>query len=92
MTIWEIVGTKEAIAEQLRLGEELRRKVARADSVHGSDTDDSAGGDKSDDDSDDELDHDTEDGNKVGKKAENKLRNAATEILEGRIYIIHPHK
>ena len=71
-------GKKEALAEQLRLGEELRRRVDRADSVEGSDTDDSNQvSDSSDIDSD-------EDGNESTRhKRSRKLRDAANDILEG---------
>ena len=63
------------------MGEELRRKVDRADSVHGSDTDESGAGDSGDD--SDESGQDSEGGNGFSKKAEKKLRKTAAQILEG---------
>ena len=39
--ILNVAGEKEALEEQLRAGKKLRRRVDRADSVEGSETDDS---------------------------------------------------
>lgn len=80
-------GKKEAIAEQLRLGEELRRRVDRADKVQGSDTDESDEN-KSDDESDnskDGSDQELEDGGKYSKRTATKLRATAAQILNGKI-------
>ena len=76
-----LAGKKEAIAEQLRLGQELRRKVDRIDTVAGSDDDTDTGAETSSSESEDE------EGAQPGKrglsrKAAGKLQSAAAGILE----------
>lgn len=75
-----ISGKKEAIAEQLRLGQELRRKVDRVDTVRGSDDESASGSDSSGSDSEDGGPREA---NGLTKKAAKKVQKAATGILEG---------
>ena len=74
-----LAGTKEAIEEQLRLGQELRRKVDRMEPAGGSETDAS----DADTDADSSGDDADDDGSKLGKSATAKARAAAAAILEG---------
>ena len=76
-----VAGKKEALAEQLRLGEELRRRVDGADSVEGSDTDDSNQPSDSSD-----IDSDQNGNESTRHKRSQKLRDAANDILEGKNY------
>eukprot|EP00873_Tetraselmis_striata_P003871 jgi/Tetstr1/424135/TSEL_014744.t1 len=69
-------GTKEAIAEQLRLGQELRQKAERMGRPAGSDSDGGGGGDSSTDASDDEG------GAYGGRRTTAAARQAAMDILE----------
>jgi U3 small nucleolar RNA-associated protein 14 len=78
-------GTKAAVAEQLQIGEALRRKIEGH--RPGSDSDDEDGGTGSDDSgtgSDGELEEEgiREDGG-LGRKGKSRTRSAALEILAG---------
>lgn len=74
-----LTGKKEAIAEQLRLGQELRRKVDRVDTVAGSDEDTDTGAETSSSESED----DAQPGKRgLSKKAAGKLQSAAAGILD----------
>lgn len=79
-------GTREAIEEQLRLGQELRRRVDRMSPAPGSGTDASG---ESESDSDDSVSgSDAEgapQGNGLSRKAADEARAAAAAILEGEL-------
>lgn len=79
-TWWEFTGTREAIAEQLRLGEELRRRVDRMDPVSGSDTEASHSTGSSDAEG---SESDGASPSRSSRKASAKTRAAAAAILEG---------
>lgn len=71
-------GTRDAIQEQLRLGQELRRKVEAPGSASGDDSD----GDDSATDASDEEDGAQEDLSKPSRKAVAKAKAAAMDILQ----------
>ena len=75
-------GKKEAIAEQLRLGQELRRKVDRVDTVAGSDEDTDTGAETSSSESEDEAAAAQRPRKGLSKKAAGKLQTAAAGILQ----------
>ena len=76
-----IEGKKEAIAEQLRLGEELRKRVDKADSVEASDSDDSAAPRGDSDDSD--LEEGDEEGSARDQRKSQRLRSFANDVING---------
>lgn len=77
-----LAGTKEALQEQMRLGQELRRKVERVDEPG---EDDSSGGstEASDDEGGELPQH------KMSQRAARKLRAGALDILEGAAHSPH---
>ena len=84
-----IEGKKEAIAEQLRLGEELRKRVDKADSVEASDSDDSAAPRGDSDDSD--LEEGDEEGTVRDQRKSQRLRSLANDIINGEILLDRSH-
>ncbi|KAL4441441.1 hypothetical protein ABPG77_001945 [Micractinium sp. CCAP 211/92] len=76
-------GTRAAVAEQLRLGEELRQRVNRM-KVRGSDSDASTSASEGEEDSGDEGGAgETFSGPKAGRGMGSKAKAAALELLEG---------
>ena len=73
-------GTKQALDDQLRLGQELRRKVERVDDACGKADGDSSG--SSTEASDDEAEGEAP--NVTSKRAARQMREGALDILKGR--------
>ena len=78
-----LAGTREAVAEQLRLGQELRRKVDRPDSA----SEDAALSSEDDDSASDaeagNAGEGTPAGGRVGRSALAKAKAAAMDIING---------
>ena len=79
---WRVSGTQEAIAEQLRLGQELRRKVERPGSESSEDESGSSASEASDDEEAGQADAN---GRPHSRRAAAKMKAAALDIINGEV-------
>ncbi|KAK9812342.1 hypothetical protein WJX73_003829 [Symbiochloris irregularis] len=76
-------GTREALDEQLRIGQELRRKVERVEEPGSSGDDSDDGTDASDQDDGDKPAETTGGRDKLSQRAAKRMRTGALDILQG---------